>query len=387
MIRVSKGPRIVGFLTLLVLVSAACSKPDAGDASRAGSGPVQYGPGDTATRDRAASTRTSAAAPTGPKGSLLVSGTGKEGYSVFDGIGKNRITHEQPTNSATELAPGTYTVLVNASRQRVTVTPEQQTVVQAGTLLVSGTGKEGYSVFDEIGRDRLTHERPTNSVTELLPGAYTVIVNASRQRVEVKAGEQTVVQAGTLVVSGTGKEGYSVFDEIGRDRLTHERPTNSVTELLPGTYTVIVNASRQRVEVAAGKQAVVQAGTLLVSGTGNEGYSVFDELGRDRLTHERPTNAVTELLPGTYTVIVNASRQRVDVSAGKQAVVQAGSLIVSGTGTEGYSVFDELGRDRLTHERPLNAVTELLPGAYVVKVGQRSFPVTVKAGQRATVSA
>ena len=45
-----------------------------------------------------------------------------------------------------------------------------------------------------------------------------------RQRVEVKAGEQTVVQAGTLMVSGTGKEGYFVFDDIGRKRLTHERP-------------------------------------------------------------------------------------------------------------------------------------------------------------------
>jgi len=45
-----------------------------------------------------------------------------------------------------------------------------------------------------------------------------------RQRVEVKAGEQTVVQAGTLMVSGTGKEGYCVFDDIGRERLTHERP-------------------------------------------------------------------------------------------------------------------------------------------------------------------
>ena len=319
----------------------------------------------------------------GPAGSLMVSGAGKQGYEVFDEAGKKRLTYERPTNSATDLPPGTYTVVLNASRQRVTVTPGQQAVVQAGSLVVSGAGKQGYEVYDDTGKDRLTYERPTNSVTELLPGTYTVVLNASRQRATVTPGQQAVVQAGTLVVSGTGKQGYEVFDDTGKDRLTYERPTNSVTELLPGTYTVILNASRQHATVTPGQQAVVKAGSLVVSGAGMQGYEVFDETGKDRLTYERPTNSVTEILPGTYTVALNASRQRVTVTQGQQAVVQAGSLTVSGTGT--YEVFDETGKDRLTYERPASSVTELVPGTYVVKVGNRNLKAVVKAGQRTTV--
>jgi hypothetical protein len=187
------------------------------------------------------------------------------------------------------------------------------------------------------------------------------------------------------MVSGTGKQGYVVFDDIGKKRLTYERPTNSATELPPGTYTVVLNSSRQRVAVTPGQQAVVQAGSLVVSGTGKQGYVVFDDAGKHRLTYDRPTNWVTELFPGTYTVVLNSSRQRVTVTPGQQAVVQAGSLVVSGTGKQGYEVFDDTGKDRLTYERPMNSVTELLPGTYVVKVGKRSFTALVKAGERVTV--
>jgi hypothetical protein len=137
---------------------------------------------------------------------------------------------------------------------------------------------------------------------------------------------------------------------------------------------------------SAAPMAVGQTGSLMVSGTGKQGYIVFDEIGKKRLTYERPTNSATELTPGTYTVVLNSSRQRVTVTPGQQAVVQAGRLVVSGTGKQGYEVFDDTGKDRLTYERPTNSVTELLPGTYVVKVGKRSFTALVKAGEQATVS-
>jgi hypothetical protein len=215
----------------------------------------------------------------------------------------------------------------------------------------------------------------------------TLAQAVSRDRIASRSAATTAgVQAGSLLVSGTGKQGYVVFDDIGKKRLTYERPTNSATELPPGTYTVVLNASRQRVTVTPGQQAVVQAGSLVVSGTGKQGYVVFDDAGQHRLTYERPTNWVTEIFPGTYTVVLNTSRQRVTVTPGERTVVQAGSLAVSGTGKEGYTVFDDTGIHRLTYQRPRNSVTELLPGTYVVKVGKRTFTAVVGAGERATVS-
>jgi len=76
----------------------------------------------------------------------------------------------------------------------------------------------------------------------------------------------------------------------------------------------------------------------------------------------------------------------VEVTPGQQAVVRAGSLTVSGTGMESYYVYDVAGKESLTSSRTTNSVTELLPGTYVVKVGERSFTVSVKAGELATVN-
>ena len=60
--------------------------------------------------------------------------------------------------------------------------------------------------------------------------------------------------------------------------------------------------------------------------------------------------------------------------------------MVSGTGKEAYVVYDSTGQGRLTFDRATNSATELFPGTYVVKVGDRSFKVQVRAGQRTTVS-
>ena len=129
-----------------------------------------------------------------------------------------------------------------------------------------------------------------------------------------------------------------------------------------------------------------EPGSLMVSGTGKESYFVYDAAGKDPITSSRTTNSVTELLPGTYTVVLNGSRQRVEVTPGQQAVVKAGSLTVSGTGKESYYIYDEAGKESLTSSRTTNSVTELLPGTYVVKLGERNFTASVKAGELATVS-
>jgi RHS repeat-associated protein len=278
--------------------------------------------------------------------------------------------------------------LVQAVRPDV-VAPKSGAIAagkEAGSVMVSGTGKETYNVLDPSGQAKVAWDRPTNSVTELLPGTYTVMLNNSQQRLEVTPGQQAVVRAGSLMVAGTGKEWYHVFDSSGKEKLAWDRPTNSVTELLSGTYTVMVNNSQQRVEVTPGQQAVVRAGSLMVSGTGKEWYHVFDSSGQTRLAWDRSTNSVTELLPGTYKVRLNNSEQRVEITPGQQAMVRAGSLMVSGTGKETYHVFDRTGQAKLAWDRPANSDTELLPGTYIVEIRSKTQTVSIQAGQRTTVN-
>ena len=138
--------------------------------------------------------------------------------------------------------------------------------------------------------------------------------------------------------------------------------------------------------VAAGKQAEVVAGSLRVAGTGKERYHVLDATGQRELTGYIATNSTAELLPGTYTVELNGTRDQVTVAAGKQAEVVAGSLRVAGTGKERYHVLDATGQRELTGYIATNSTAELLPGTYVVKVGDRSMTARVHAGQQTNVS-
>ena len=247
-------------------------------------------------------------------GSVMVSGTGDEPYEVLDASGQTHVAGGR-TNSATDLPPGKYTVSLNGSRQVVEVTAGQQAVVRTGSLMVTGSGNERYRVDDSSGKTWF--DRPTNSVSELLPGSYSVSVNGVQQRVEITAGQQAVIRTGTLMVTGGGKERYRVDDSSGK--AWFDRPTNSVSELLPGSYSVSVNGVQQRVEITAGQQAVVRTGSLMVTGSGKERYRVDDSTGK--AWFDRPTNSDTDLLPGTYIVTVGTKKATVTIRAGQRTTV------------------------------------------------------------------
>jgi hypothetical protein len=111
---------------------------------------------------------------------------------------------------------------------------------------------------------------------------------------------------------------------------------------------------------------------------------VFDAAGTKSLK-DAHTNGEIELLPGSYQVLLNEISQTVNVRAGQKTVVQAGSVVVSGTGKSKYSVFDAAGTKSLK-DAHTNGEIELLPGSYVVKVNDRTFNAQVRAGQRTTIS-
>jgi hypothetical protein len=321
---------------------------------------------------------------TGP-GTVLVSGTGADDYYVADARGDKALTGSRKTNTPTELPAGSYVVVLNGSRAPARIRAGSRTDVAAGNLVVSGTGADDYHVADSLGGQALTGSRRTNTATELFPGTYTVVLNGSQRQVTLTAGTTTQAPAGNLLVRGTGADDYHVADSLGGRALTGSRRTNTATELLPGTFTVEVNGTEQRVTLTGGTTAEVAAGNLLVRGTGADDYHVADSLGGRALTGSRRTNTATELLPGTYTVVLNGSQERVTLAGGKTSEAPAGNVLVRGTGADDYYVADSLGGRALTGSRRTNTATELLPGSYAVRLRDRTFPVRVKAGAQSVV--
>jgi hypothetical protein len=60
--------------------------------------------------------------------------------------------------------------------------------------------------------------------------------------------------------------------------------------------------------------------------------------------------------------------------------------MATGTGAERYQVLDSAATKGLTSYRATNSAVELLPGTYVVELGNRRTKVTVRAGQTTKIN-
>ncbi len=168
-------------------------------------------------------------------GTIQVAGDGADLYYVFDEAGEKKVGFTK-TGAPLTLPPGTYTVSLSNSRKKVKVEAGGKTVLACGTLVVNGVGTSLYEVFDETGKHKLDFKF-TNGKTELLEGSYVLKLTNSSKKVAVRAGKETVVEAGRLTVAGDGKDLYEVYDQTGKAKLGFTA-TGKVMELLPGTYTV-----------------------------------------------------------------------------------------------------------------------------------------------------
>jgi hypothetical protein len=186
----------------------------------------------------------------------------------------------------------------------------------------------------------------------------------------------------SVVVSGTGHDLYYVFDAKGEQKINFTG-TNKEIALPPGTYTVSLHNIRKTVDAAAGQKVVLKSGTLVVTGIGQDLYSVYDSTGEEKLDFKK-TNSEIELFPGTYVVSLCGTQQTVKVQAGTKEIVEAGVLEVLGEGNDLFYVYDATGENKLDF-RGVNGKIELLPGQYVVVVKDNKFTAQVEANKKVTI--
>jgi hypothetical protein len=130
-------------------------------------------------------------------------------------------------------------------------------------------------------------------------------------------------------------------------------------------------------------QAVVESSSLVVSGGGRDLYRVYDSSGQKQLG-SKFTGQLIDLLPGTYQIQLNETRQKVTVQANQKALVESGSLIVSGNGRDLYRVYDSSGQKQLG-SKFTGQLIDLLPGSYHVDLHQSRVPVQVRAKEKTTL--
>jgi len=123
-------------------------------------------------------------------GSAVVAGTGKGRYFVSDVAGKSLTNAD--TNSAVELFPGTYTIALNDTTRSLTVRAGETATVQAGSVVMEGPAGGRYFVSDATGKSLTNAD--TNTAVELFPGDYVIMLKGKKQSFAVRAGLPTVVR-------------------------------------------------------------------------------------------------------------------------------------------------------------------------------------------------
>ena len=309
------------------------------------------------------------------QGALEADGTTDAYFYVVDANGK-QIGYAS-LGKALGLDPGPYQLKVNESPHPVTVAKGMLTKCATGTLKVSGATPEYYYVFDATGRQ--LHYEMLGKTASLMPGSYRVKLNNAEAPAEVKPDHATELQSGSLIVHGGTDEYYYVFEPQGK-QLAYNHLEKSLA-FFPGSYSIKLNNSEAKADIAAERLTELKSGTLLVKGSTEDYYYVLDSVGK-QLGYQG-LNKSMAFFPGSFRVQVNKSEATAELASSQVLELETGSLTASATGAEFFYVFDKTG-GQLGYSA-VNKPLAFFPGTYSVKVGQGTRSAAVTAGRTAEI--
>jgi TIR domain len=238
-------------------------------------------------------------------------------------------------------------------------------------------GSRGARPPDAAGAPNTIDSTTGPATPTTAPQPVTVGQASSRDKTH-----ETVAGAPGVIVSGTGQGFYYVFDSAGAKQLASSL-TNRPIDLFPGDYIVAMHGVRRAIQIETGRRTTVPTGRVAMSGAGNHFYYVHDATGQTQLGSSL-TNGTMELFPGDYTVVLHGVRAPVTVQAGRDTTVATGAVVVPGSGSSFYYVYDERGEKQLASALT-NTALDLIPGSYLIGLNESKRSVRVAAGQRITV--
>ena len=281
-------------------------------------------------------------------------------------------------NGILALQPGDYRVKVNNSVHPAAVTAKTLTTCSTGGVLVSGKTDEYYYVLDNAGTQLASAH--VGAALSLFPGNYQIRLNNSTNPAAIPAGAIFELKPGTINVEASTDEYYYVFNTAGTQIASSH--LGKPLGLFAASYTVKINNSVSKADVRAGEATNIPAGTLVVQGSTDEYYYVFDKSGTQLASAHlgRPLS----LVPGDYIAKLNNAPMPVQSEAGRANEYLTGTVTVRSSGSGYYYALDLNGTQ--LGSKQLGAPMSLPAGKYSVKVGNDARSVEVTNGQAAVIN-
>jgi hypothetical protein len=187
-----------------------------------------------------------------------------------------------------------------------------------GKLQIKNPDFRGHRVTEaETGKDFGLFSNMT--FMDLPAGIYNVAFGPTVWRsVEIRAGETTVLDPGTIEVRNASGAGHKVLDwetgiEVGNVSSFVRR-----LSVIPSTFTVMFgNAKWENVEIKAGENRVLNPAVIVVNGASGAGHNVYAEDGTrvgnvSSFVHRMPVP------PGKYTIEIEKQKIPLDLVEGQQ---------------------------------------------------------------------
>jgi hypothetical protein len=178
-------------------------------------------------------------------------------------------------NGLLPVKSGDYHLKLNNSVHLIAVQGKMLTKCSPGAVLPIAKTDEYYYIFDNAGAQLASAH--LGSALSLFPASYQVRLNNSDIAANVQVGSTTELKPGTVNVEAGTDEYYYVFDS-GAKQLASSHLGKAIG-LFAGSYTVKVNNSQAKIDVRAGEGSSIPVGTLVTQGTTDESYYVFDTGG------------------------------------------------------------------------------------------------------------
>ena len=244
---------------------------------------------------------------------------------------------------------------------------------ETGSVVVRAEQKGTFYVYDS--NDRSLTNASANTPISLFPGNYKVKINGSESQTSVKAGQNAILETGSVVVRAEQKGTFYVYDS--NDRSLTNASANTPISLFPGNYKVKINGSESQTSVKAGQNAILETGSVVVRAEQKGTFYVYDS--NDRSLTNASANTPISLFPGNYKVKINGSESQTSVKAGQNAILETGSVVVRAEQKGTFYVYDS--NDRSLTNASANTPISLFPGTYKLRFQGSERIVSVQASQ------
>jgi hypothetical protein len=189
---------------------------------------------------------------------------------------------------------------------------------------------------------------------------------------------------GWLEVQGADLTGHEIRKAGTTEKVASASSVNATVELDAGLYDVDFGRSVWKdVQVTAGQTTRLSPGAVTLVGASLQGHEVVEAAtGIVQGSISSLKNSIT-LIPGKYLVKFGPLDWPVEVDAGRTTTITAGIVEVKAADIQGHPIRTASGT-AVGEVSATQSSLPLPPGDFIIVLGGRDYPFTLKEGERRT---